>query len=189
MVLRKFDDPSYLEIGCADDFVFGAVDAVRKVGVDPSHGGNFRATSDEFFAKNTEAFDVIFIDGLHTLQQVRRDFLNSVNVLNPSRETFIMFHDMLPRNWEEQHTPILSDGPWVGDVWKLAFELTQSKGVDFRIVRVDHGVGVVRIRNKADLVFPEPGKQLGEEKFSYFMDNLKTLPIIEWSEAENWLST
>ena len=39
------------------------------VGVDPLLGGTHRMTSDAFFAANADAFDLIFIDGLH---QVRR---------------------------------------------------------------------------------------------------------------------
>lgn len=189
MVLYRFSSPSYLEIGCADDFVFGSVDVERKIGVDPSQGGNFRATSDEFFAQNNEKFDVVFIDGLHTLDQVRKDLNNSLKCLNPDGETFILFHDMLPRNWEEQHTPILSEGPWVGDVWKLAFEIIQGRGLEFRILRVDHGVGILRIRDTSDVVLPGPKNQLRNEKFTYYFDNLHKLPVVEYGDAEVWLSS
>jgi hypothetical protein len=32
------------------------------VGVDPEQGGSARMTSDEFFAENTDKFDLVFID-------------------------------------------------------------------------------------------------------------------------------
>ena len=55
----------YLEIGCADNDLFDAVMAGRKVGVDPLRGGTHRLTSDAFFAGyDGEPFDVVFIDGL-----------------------------------------------------------------------------------------------------------------------------
>ena len=38
-------------------------------------------SSDEFFLKNKDQFDIIFIDGLHVYEQVKRDIENSLIVL------------------------------------------------------------------------------------------------------------
>jgi len=54
---------------------------MNKIGVDPERGGNIRMTSDHFFKVNKSKFDVIFIVGLHTFEQARRDVLNSIKVL------------------------------------------------------------------------------------------------------------
>jgi len=74
---------SYLEIGCETARTFAQVQLRRKVGVDPRHGGTLRMTSDEFFAQNREAFDLVFVDGLHLCEQVLRDVDNAVRCLTP----------------------------------------------------------------------------------------------------------
>ena len=33
----------------------------------------------------------------------------------------------------------------VGDGWKVAYELSKTEGVDFRIFHIDHGVGAMRL--------------------------------------------
>jgi len=48
-------------------------------------------TSDTFFLKNKRTFDIIFIDGLHIYDQVKRDVLNSIKVLN--KDGFILLYD------------------------------------------------------------------------------------------------
>ena len=42
----------------------------------------FKNTSDEYFANNSEKFDVIYIDGWHEAPQVYKDLNNSWNSLN-----------------------------------------------------------------------------------------------------------
>ena len=87
----------------------------RKVGVDPYSGGNFRGTSDEFFSKNNEKFDCIFIDGLHEYEQVCRDISNSLKILN--KNGIILLHDCLPSTINQQAVPRYK-AVWNGDVWK-----------------------------------------------------------------------
>ena len=74
---------NYLEIGCQGNICFDAVPMMNKIGVDPQSGGTHREYSDDFFVSNTTYFDVIFIDGLHVYDQVRRDVVNSINFLKP----------------------------------------------------------------------------------------------------------
>src|SRR5262245_51679804 len=103
LLTSKFPDCRYLEIGCEWNSLFHAVSAKTKTGVDPERGGNVRKTSDDFFRTNNEIFDVIFIDGLHTYDQVRRDVINSIKCLGPGG--WIAMHDLLPRTWIEEHVP------------------------------------------------------------------------------------
>ena len=184
LLLNNFDNASYLEIGCASDSLFNSVPVENKVGVDPLSGGNVRKTSDIFFKENKKQFDVIFIDGLHTYEQVRKDIINSISTLNEGG--WIVLHDMLPRNWIEQHSPIITKGPWTGDVWKVAFELIQTGGIDFKILKIDHGVGVIKVIKKS-VQLKNLQKELLNSKFTYYYDNINKLPIIEWNDAKSWM--
>lgn len=184
LLVAKFQDPNYLEIGCDSNALFDSVPVARKTGVDPARGGNVRTTSDEFFQSNTAKFHVIFIDGLHTYEQVRRDVVNALKVLEPGG--WIALHDMLPRDWTEHHVPRVSSGAWTGDVWKVAFELLQTPGIEFKLLKIDNGVGVLRMMSGftglADLQ-----SDLSRKEFSYYYDNLDKLPLVEWEEAQPWL--
>ena len=184
LVSRK-ENCAYLEIGCDTDGLFNSVPVLAKVGVDPKNGGNVRKTSDEFFLTNKSFFDVVFIDGLHTYDQVRKDVINAIRFLKPGG--WIALHDMLPRNWIEEHVPTVSDDQWTGDVWKVAFELSKTAGVDFRIVKIDCGVGVLKL-TKDRPVLADLRSELSDKKFSYFYENISELPLVEWSDACAWLN-
>jgi hypothetical protein len=186
ILTNKLKDPHYLEIGCSSDILFNSVPTINKVGVDPSSGGNVRLTSDEFFADNKQEFDVIFIDGLHTYDQVRRDLINSFGALKDGG--WIAIHDMLPRNWTEHHLPIVSTGAWTGDVWKVAFELLATDGIEFKLLKLDHGVGVIKVLRK-NIQLKDFREELWDKEFSWYYDNLSRLPIVEWREAQIWLKS
>ncbi len=47
-------------------------------------------TSDSFFSTNQKNFDCIFIDGLYTYEQAKKDVINSINVLNENGMIFLM---------------------------------------------------------------------------------------------------
>ena len=173
----------YLEIGCAGNELFDSVPAAEKVGVDPARGGTERMTSDEFFARNRRQFDVIFIDGLHTYAQVRNDVIHALECLAPGG--WIALHDLLPANWQESHVPLVSH-LWTGDVWKVAFELAQTTGVEFKILRIEHGVGVLRV-TRPPVTLRDLTSLLEAQQFGYFVDHLSALPIVEWNEAQPWL--
>jgi len=184
LLLNKFNNPAYLEIGCASNFTYDSVPVKNKIGVDPSSGGNVRKTSDEFFLANRSRFDVVFIDGLHTYEQVRRDVINAMKALNDGG--WIAVHDMLPRNWIEQHIPIVSRSEWSGDVWKVAFELSQTEGVEFKILKIDYGIGVIKVLEKRTGL-KDLTTNLLDKEFDYYYDNINKLPIVEWQDAQEWL--
>jgi Methyltransferase domain len=134
---------SYLEIGCRDDSTFDVIDVRHKVGVDPASGGTLRMTSDEFFSQNQETFDIIFIDGLHTYEQVLVDILNSAKVLNPGG--VIVMHDCLPTSCYAQYDYQVSLA-WNGDVWKSFLHARTLHDLDAATCLIDHGVGVIKKR-------------------------------------------
>ncbi len=175
---------SYLEIGCNDDVNFDQIPVARKIGVDPARGGTHRMTSDDFFASNLQQFDLIFVDGLHTYEQVKKDIWNSLNCLSPCGA--VVVHDMLPPNWRIQHVPRISY-LWTGDVWKAAFEFSLVDGIDVRVVVADYGVGVITKGNrygKIDL----GGFNPGTADFRFFLDNYEKLNLIGFDEFRSQIA-
>jgi hypothetical protein len=185
LLLADRPDGDYLEIGCAGNDLFDSVMAARKVGVDPVRGGTHRQTSDDFFiAWRGGKFDVIFIDGLHTYDQVRRDLVNALAWLKPGG--WIAMHDMLPRDWLEEHVPQIRSSGWTGDGWKTAFEMAASPDIDFRLIVMDHGVAVVRPR-RPDAALADLSASLAEARFIYLEANIGRLPLADYETSRAWI--
>ena len=132
---------NYLEIGCDDDMLFSRINILNKVGVDPICGGNVRKTSDDFFKDNKKKFDLIFIDGLHYYEQVKKDILNSLKVLSP--DGLILLHDCLPSRQSHQAVPRYR-GRWTGDVWKAIVEFRTKEDVNIFTILMDMGISVIK---------------------------------------------
>jgi hypothetical protein len=181
-IIDKKKYKSYLEIGCFDDALFNSVKIEYKVGVDPVKGGTVRLTSDQFFNSNKENFDCVFIDGLHTYEQVKKDIQNSLKFLN--KNGIILLHDCLPNNFYEQVTP-RCQFTWNGDVWKAIVECRTNKDLDVYTCYADFGIGVI---------FNRPNKNLlnyNNTNFSkidfkeYHKDPYQLMNIIEYDELKS----
>jgi len=177
-LIKKNNYKSYLEIGCNKNDLFSKVIIKNKVGVDPNEGGTIKLTSDNFFKVNKDTFDIIFIDGLHVYEQVKRDILNSVKILN--KNGIILIHDCLPNKIWEQNIPRMN-GAWSGDVWKSIIDLRRNKNLDIYTLIADRGIGVVLNRkNKNLLVLDTNIKKL---KFSdYYLNHNRFMNLISFSD-------
>lgn len=144
---NKFN--SYLEIGCYNDDCFAKINVTKKIGVDPFMGGNVRMSSDDFFNINKDKFDCIFIDGLHTYEQVKRDIDNSLKSINENG--VIIVHDCLPESIFEQAVP-RSKRRFKGDSWKAIVEMRTRKNIDTYTCVVDEGLGVILKRENYNLL-------------------------------------
>tara|TARA_Y100000590_G_scaffold161931_1_gene185603 strand:+ start:620 stop:1324 length:705 start_codon:yes stop_codon:yes gene_type:complete len=164
---QKFSKCRYLEIGCDNNICFKSIPVVGKIGVDPDRGGTIKDTSDNFFKNNNNKFDVIFIDGLHLYEQCRRDVINSIKVLD--KNGYIFLHDMTPRNWAEENVPRLKNTLWTGDIWKVAIELSKTKGIDFFVINADMGVGVLK-KKEDNVVYHNEFEILKDLKFKDFLN-------------------
>ena len=141
----KINAKKYLEIGVFEGYVFDNVVCKYKVGVDPDPNSKATIvkTSDDFFANNNETFDVIFIDGLHHADQVKKDIINAIKFLNNGG--YIVCHDMLPPDENTQKVPQMS-WVWTGDCWKAWVQLrSEYDNLDMRVVDTDYGCGIIRI--------------------------------------------
>jgi tetratricopeptide (TPR) repeat protein len=148
-LISKYKAKSYLEIGVWNGHNFDNIVCAKRIGADPSPEKLKNPelckvmTSDEFFAQNTEMFDVIFIDGLHHADQVLKDLINATKCLNPNG--FIVCHDMNPVTKRAQEIPYSGQGMWNGDCWKALVQFRQEQGFayDVNVINVDHGCGVI----------------------------------------------
>lgn len=151
---EKYKLKRYLEIGVqVPELNFDKIKCKYKVSVDPdpSARATFCMTSDVFFSDDVpncivdddgfmlQEYDLIFIDGLHTAEQVQKDFENALKVISPNG--FIILHDCNPL--KEEHTIVprpAKTGHWNGDVYKFACRLRHSN--NYRTVDIDNGCGV-----------------------------------------------
>jgi hypothetical protein len=145
--IEKHGYKTYLEIGVYNGTNLRNVIAEYKVGVDPAPNWSgegvtdYKMTSDAFFRQNKESFDIIFIDGLHHADQVYKDVINSLAVLNKGGT--IVCHDMNPEHEVYQMIPQQSD-IWLGDCWKAWIRLRKELDYEMYVIDVDFGCGIIR---------------------------------------------
>lgn len=143
--IYKYKYASYLEIGVQAGHCFRAIHCNYKVGVDPDNtsAATIHKTSDEFFANNKEKFDIIFIDGLHHADQVYKDIMNSLDVVNDGG--IILMHDCKPTTEFMQQIPLTTQVEWTGDTWKAYVKVrTEREDLEMFVIDTDWGVGVIK---------------------------------------------
>ena len=141
----------------------------NKIGVDPLRGGTIRKTSDEFFNSNTEKFDIIFLDGLHTYEQTIKDINNSLKFVKANG--VIVIHDCLPKKIWNQIVPRIY-GHWNGDVWKAIVHSRTYLNADTYTCVADHGLGLIFKRKNKNLLEIKI-KEFKKLKFSDYYKNHK----------------
>ena len=177
-VIKKNDYKNYLEIGCHNNEVFDKIE-IEKIGVDPISGGNYKGTSDKFFKNNLKKFDCIFIDGLHEYSQVRKDILNSIEILN--KDGIIILHDCLPPSISHQRVP-RTRYTWNGDVWKAIVEARTWEHVDTYTVTSDQGLGLIK-KKKNSNVLNIGNVSFKKLKYKFFYENYpKIMRIISYDK-------
>lgn len=156
-VASRLGGRRYLEIGVHTGATFRTVEMEDRTGVDPSFAFDtgehqnettrlLEQTSDAFFAQEpaSSQFDVVFIDGLHTFEQVVRDFSNTV--LHTHRRSAILLDDTVPNDVYSALTDMAAtmrfreaagivDGSWHGDVFKALFYIHDFwPGLNYRTI-------------------------------------------------------
>lgn len=175
--IDKYQYKTYLEIGVGNGNNFENIKCMNKISVDPNDeyvNTTFRITSDDFFKliqpKLNSKYDIIFIDGLHECEQVKRDILNSINYLN-ANGTIIM-HDCNPPTEAHQIVPrIQSD--WNGDVWKAFVFYKMKYDWEMFVIDTDWGCGVVRLNEES--IFSKKCELIGELNYNFLNKNRNQL--------------
>ncbi|HEU0190836.1 MAG TPA: class I SAM-dependent methyltransferase [Mycobacterium sp.] len=173
----------YLEIGIADGKNLAAVIAPIRHGVDPHPelGGApamYPMTSDKFFADGlgSNHYDLVFIDGLHTEEQCRRDLENALSRL--SDRGWIVAHDANPqtewhqRSFEEYQK---HQYDWTGTVWKalVRFRCAHPE-IQLRTLDLDWGCAIMRRR--PEYLPPDPALDLPDDlDWGFFAEHRREL--------------
>jgi hypothetical protein len=121
-LVKQINCKTYLELGVYDGTTLSIVSPFvdRVIGVDikdvrNSKIGEFHLEStDSFFEHFNESVDVVFIDADHNFESVKKDFKNSVKLLN--KYGMIILHDTDPM--EEMYlNPIYCGDSYKMDEW------------------------------------------------------------------------
>ena len=205
-LLAHYDQPRYLEIGVCEGRTFDRVEAAVKVAVDPEfrfdqHAPERRVpgtsyheiTSDEYFGTVVDPdarFDVIFLDGLHTVDQTLRDLLNALPHLQP--QGVIVVDDVRPPTYlaslpdRQNFFTVRSaigrdeDKAWMGDVYRLVYFIeTFFQQLSFRVIANNHGQAVIW-RQRREAVPDRSVAEVGElscEEMVLTQDSLRLAPF------------
>ena len=201
-IARNFECESYLEIGLRNpEECFNLIECENKDSVDPGFEtslnlAKYKYTSDSFFSllesgsldrPSDYKWDIIFVDGLHTADQVERDILNSINHL--SEKGAIVLHDCNPPTEDHAraeyynfNTP--AGGIWNGTVWKSIYKFRSLRpDLHVCVVDCDWGVGIIRRGNQKLSEFNNPYYE-----YSVFSKNRKEhLNLISPSDVDEWI--
>lgn len=142
-----------------------ALSEVPSIGVDPAPKIDvpilaqlrlYETTSDRFFAEETldQPIDFAFIDGMHQVEFVLRDFMNIEANSHPG--TVVAMDDVLPEDialTPREQIP----GAWTGDVYRIIPLLRQYRpDLDVRVYDVTQkGIGVVTGLDRTSRILPD----------------------------------
>ena len=139
----------YLELGAQFGSTLNKVTTkgIRAVGVDIKkqwmigHFEFFEESTDKFFTHFNEKPDVIFIDGDHSFESVKKDFINSLNILN--EYGIIFLHDTDP--YTESYLTL----DYCGDAYKIIDWIKENyKDLDVITLQADEpGLTIVKRSN------------------------------------------
>lgn len=172
--IKKFNN--YLEIGCDQNELFEKVKIKNKIGIDPHNGGTLRVTSDSFFINNNKKFDLVFIDGLHTYDQVKKDIKNSLNALN--EKGLILLHDCFPFSYYDQAVP-RAQRKWNGDTWKAIVECRTRGDIKVLVGAFDNGIGLIYKNKNINMLILD--KDIREISYKdYYHNYVKYLNLVSY---------
>lgn len=141
-LIKKNNYKKYLEIGTQYGNCFTQIDLPRSSKYCVDLYKNFddldeEISSDDFFKKCEETYDIIFIDGDHSYEQSLKDVLNALEVLNEGG--VIVCHDCYPENIQE--TALDCKGTVYGTILNLRMSRSD---LEVYVINSDCGVGVIK---------------------------------------------
>lgn len=176
-IIKEMQYSKYCEIGYDQGLAHNEIICKYKVAVDPNpktvlpgHHVNIM-TSDRFFELNKQKYDIYFIDGDHSAEQVIKDIDNCLNFLTTNGVLFL--HDVCPLK-EEMTNP-----RGCGDAYKTFIKLrTEREDLSMYIIDAftpedETGFGII-FKNKQK-IWSAPV----EYTHSYMLNHLNDLMMIK----------
>lgn len=147
-VIQKMDYKTYLEVGVYLGEVFNTIQ-IEKTGVDIDCNlpDVLKLTSDEFFEGNTNLYDIIFIDGDHNYEQVKKDVDNALECLTPNG--MVLMHDTCPTKASHVGVKTHEGMEWCGQAFELAVKCYNAPWFDVITWNKDFGVSVITKGDKS----------------------------------------
>lgn len=145
-VHQHLEPRSYLEVGVFTGFSLG-LSCCPSIGIDPYPELDValndqtvveEMTSDDYFMfeqvpSEMVPLDLSYIDGLHLIENVLKDFMNIER--HCSATSVIMIDDVFPNHRVQGSRTRVSQN-WTGDVWKIA-EILKRHRPDLLVIAVD----------------------------------------------------
>lgn len=174
----------YLEVGVERGLTLESIKVQMRLGVDPAPKFDlsrlpkglefFNGTSDEFFQKLQPDvfFDVVFLDGLHVIEQAYRDLRNA---LAHVRDGAVLIDDTVPSDevsaMPDQRASLtrrremgLEGEPWHGDVWKLVVCVARyHPELDFRTIEGSGNPQTLLWRRRTGVEIAQPSPDVLRE--------------------------
>ncbi|MBT5855920.1 hypothetical protein HOH87_04720 [bacterium] len=192
---KKFNYTRYLEVGVRDGTNLSLIKIPHKDGVDPAGNCNYPMTSDAFFKSissdpSHEKYDLIFLDGLHLDDQVRKDIRNALLWLKPGGT--IVLHDCNPPSELHQVEERVNDLgvpedqlAWNGTVWKSFVHYRSTRDdLEMFTIDTDYGLGVIRKGDQALFSLP---KTLAMDYSLFDQHRVEALNLIQPHQFIDWL--
>jgi hypothetical protein len=134
--IRGREALSYLELGVWNKVNFNNIFyGVKKcVDIKPATMADFIDSTDCFFEKNTDRFDVIFIDACHRDSAVLADYNNAIKICNKA----LLMHDMFP----ESRDRACEDGNLCGTGYRILAKMWDM-GLEPVVMECDAGMTLV----------------------------------------------
>ncbi len=174
-LIEKNNYKTYLEIGvntpAQPGYSHNSIKIETKHGVDPNVDTTFKMPSDDFFAQNTNTYDIFFVDGLHIFEQAYKDIVNSLRFLNEGGT--IVVHDCHPTK-EITQRPIRASSVWHGDVWKAILKLRmENPDITIYTINADEGCAIIQ-KGKQEL-FKTDKQEAEIYTYDFFKKNKKDI--------------
>lgn len=166
-LIETYSYKNYLEVGTQHGNCFRNINLPRAdklcIDIEKAYDDlDLEISSDEFFAKNTKTYDLIFIDGDHSYKQSYIDILNALKCL--SEGGAIVCHDCYPESIDET-LPSCK-----GEVYKSILVLRMTRpDLTVKVVNSDCGVGIIKVGTSETL------EKRDNLEFNYFLQNAKEM--------------